>query len=68
MADYSVHRRSMPPPLHQFEATRTAGTGACWRVYGSHAGVRRLGVVAGGVVRRWLTWWPGLGYLVKAAA
>ncbi|KAG4181804.1 hypothetical protein ERO13_A09G005600v2 [Gossypium hirsutum] len=30
MADYSVHRRSTPPPLHQSEATRTAGTG---RVY-----------------------------------
>ncbi|TYJ37678.1 hypothetical protein E1A91_A05G392100v1 [Gossypium mustelinum] len=27
------------------------GTGARWRVYGSHAGVWRLGVVAGGVVR-----------------
>ena len=28
-----------------------AGTGARWRVYGSHAGLWRLGVVAGGVVR-----------------
>ncbi|KAK5835306.1 hypothetical protein PVK06_010994 [Gossypium arboreum] len=27
------------------------GTGARWRVYGSHAGIRRLAVVAGGVVR-----------------
>ncbi|TYH94573.1 hypothetical protein ES332_A12G050200v1 [Gossypium tomentosum] len=27
MADYGVHRRSTPPPLHQSEATRTTGTG-----------------------------------------
>ncbi|KAK8361153.1 hypothetical protein V6Z11_A03G020400 [Gossypium hirsutum] len=58
-----AHFSHRPPPISdcnevigdrrpRSEGAWRSGTGLCWRVYGSHADVRGLGVVAGGVVQR----------------